>query len=376
MIHNSKRNGFTLVEIAVAIAIMAVISGVTFLGLFSHRAIQNLKLTMSELVTVIRDTQKRSITQEEGSQWGARLISFPNGDSRYEVFRGANYAPGTVYSLGRGIKFGEPFVSSTYDIIFAPISGNFSKNKIISLHGNKNDFLVGDIILNKLGLVTSRIEKDLFGYWHFDEGKGNAIHDASGLDNNGILYNGWFPCNPCTNNWLTGNSCKTGNCLIFQSELSYITGTLTDPITLKEFTIETWVNLSSNQQKGAIWTGYDDGFTDKISGRFLASSRKPSFLTKADGEENWNELSAKSSLKNIGVWYHLAYVYDGQYKKIYINGVKDKEDILLDKSFTINFFDIGRSESEYLLEGNLDEVRVYKRALSGEEILAHYNDFK
>lgn len=376
------RAGFTLVELAIVIAIMAVISGIAFLGLFNYRGSQNLKLSMSEVIAVVRDTQKRSITQEAGKQWGIRFSNLTNDDSGYQVFKGASFASGTIdksYGLKRGVKFSEPRALSTYEVVFAPVSGSFSKTKIISFVTGRKDSLVGDAIINTLGNILTRIETDVFGYWHFDEGTSSLVYDASGAGNAGTIYSDYDPCSPCRN-WQSGVSCRAGNCLLFNTlappHEEYIFGELNQPVTVSAFTIETWIKINSNQNKAGIWTGYDEDFYQTISGRFDDSSRKPSFATRAvDGSEH--TLKAKGFLKNP-VWYHLAYVYDGQYKRIYINGVENIETPLLDKTFQINYFDIGRSEldNRYLLAGYLDEVKFYKRALSAPEILAHYNDFK
>jgi len=378
----SNRAGLTLIELAIVVAIMAIISIVAFLGLTGYRGDQNLKLSMAEFITVMRDVQKRSITQEEGSQWGVKLTNAKNGDSYYEVFKGANYNADAVdkfYVLRRGVKFSEPYASSTYQVVFAPLSGNLAKNKIISLLGGERGEGVGDMILNTLGLVFSKIEKGVIGYWHFDEGAGNLVHDASVSNLTGTIYENGSPCNPC-NKWRTGADCKAGGCLDFQGyDQNYISGDLSDrPITLSAFTIEAWVKLNANQNKAGILTTYYASNEDNISGRFKSSSREPSFYTKGDGDESGNTVEAGSLLKRTRWWYHLAFVYDGQYKKIYIDGAEKKRRLEPNKEFTIYFFDIGRSEMDNyrVLDGSLDEVKFYKRALSGSEILDHYNDFK
>lgn len=365
--------GFTLVELAVVIGIVAIISVVAFLGLTNYRGEQNLKLSMTELITVFRDVQKRSITQEDGSRWGIKLTNPQDGDSHYEVFKGASYASGILdkfYALRRGVKFSEPYSASNYETVFAPLSGGAFQNKIISLVNKQNDSPVGDIILNTLGSVFSRIEKEVLGYWHFDEGSGNAAHDASPFGNSGTLTNG--------PTWQSGLGCKAGDCLLFErAQLNFISGTLNQTTILSAFTIEAWTKITGNQN-AAIFSAQNGQFVNNISAKFLADSRRPSFSTLPDGEQNDDEVIAGTSL-NINAWHHLAYVYDGQYKKIYINGVKDAEaQISPDKVFTIYFFEIGRNERQdnFILDGFLDEVRFYKRALSDEEILNHYNDFK
>ncbi len=377
-----NRIGLTLIELTVVIAIMAVISVVAFLGLTGYRGDQNLKLSLAEFITVMRDTQRRSIAQESGSQWGMKLTNSNTNGSYYEVFKGTNYVSGApdnkFYALKRDVKFSEPYVLSTYQIVFAPLSGVLVNNKIISLLGGDKGEAIGDVILNTLGLVSSRIEKGIIGYWHFDEGNGVVVHDASSMKQNGNFYIGDSSCDVYTPNfcptWQGVVSCKAGNCLDFNTgaygePANYILGDFNQQFS--SFTIEAWVRLGDNQNKGAVWSGYA-GDDEKIFGRFKASSRVPSFYTSPGGELN------SSRKLVIGQWYYLAYVYDGSYKRIYIDGAQDISFQLRGANFSLDNFEIGRSEKDnhFVFHGKLDEVRFYKRALTGSEILDHYNDLK
>lgn len=73
-----------------------------------------------------------------------------------------------------------------------------------------------------------------------------------------------------------------------------------------------------------------------------------------------------------GKWYYLAFTYDGLTAKIYVNGVlKDSEQKRV--TFTDNSDDLfigkhGDPPYPYFLSGVLDEIRIYNRALSADEI--------
>ncbi len=73
-----------------------------------------------------------------------------------------------------------------------------------------------------------------------------------------------------------------------------------------------------------------------------------------------------------GVWYHVVGVYDGQKVQLYINGVKQ----ILETSYTKESFSntaplkIGGSTNDH--HGVIDEVRIYNRALTAEEIEGLY----
>ena len=143
---------------------------------------------------------------------------------------------------------------------------------------------------------------------------------------------------------------------------------------LSSFSILGWVKLDGDGgNKGALLSLYE-GSVPRVYARFLGSSRKPSFYTDPPG--GVEGATAASTALSPGVWHHLAYVYDGVSKKIYIDGIENVSVAAPGLSFSLDSFEIGRSEKNSLnvLRGFLDEVRVYGRALTPEEVRERYND--
>ncbi|KXK57535.1 MAG: fibronectin type III domain-containing protein [Chlorobi bacterium] len=70
-------------------------------------------------------------------------------------------------------------------------------------------------------------------------------------------------------------------------------------------------------------------------------------------------------------WYHAAFVYDGTAMKIYLDGVQVASEPKTGTLVTAKapLFVGARGTTEYT-KGAIDEVRIYRRALSGEEVLA------
>jgi len=77
----------------------------------------------------------------------------------------------------------------------------------------------------------------------------------------------------------------------------------------------------------------------------------------------------------VNEWYHLAGTYDGNELKIYVNGVLKKATFV---SGTITKYsgslNIGRNSywTNRLFNGAIDEVAIYNRALTEDEILEHF----
>ena len=72
-------------------------------------------------------------------------------------------------------------------------------------------------------------------------------------------------------------------------------------------------------------------------------------------------------------WYHVVVVWDGSLMRSYVNGALDLVD---DSSGTIASgpdINLMISHQSSSFNGIIDEVRIYNRALSAEEIRYHYN---
>jgi hypothetical protein len=92
-------------------------------------------------------------------------------------------------------------------------------------------------------------------------------------------------------------------------------------------------------------------------------------LSKTDSRYNWSTVSPN-------VWYYITLSNDGTVSKIYVNGTVVKSENVTG-SLTTNTSDIilGRclTGSLYPLDGKLDDLRIYNRALSDAEVTALYN---
>lgn len=78
-----------------------------------------------------------------------------------------------------------------------------------------------------------------------------------------------------------------------------------------------------------------------------------------------------TSYIQVGQWYNVVYTYDGTTSKIYVNG-KLKSEQQKTVTFTPNQYDlfIGHHEDPqfpYWFYGAIDEIRIYDRALNGNE---------
>ncbi|MFH1230652.1 MAG: LamG domain-containing protein [Planctomycetota bacterium] len=198
------------------------------------------------------------------------------------------------------------------------------------------------------------------GYWGFEEGSGRTAHDASNYGNNGVA----------SSTWATG---KVGGAAQFDGVDDYVNvprSSSIEPTTA--ISVEFWYKpntISSNQRpldKGVYGTnlGYQ-------SARYSSNNT----LNFSIGNGSVTQYAGANTVLTNGTWYHVVGVFDGRYVRLYINGVQ--ESTVADFGSVVT---MSNTTADLLIGGgeaydncSLDEVRIYNRALSSEEVRYHYN---
>jgi hypothetical protein len=205
-------------------------------------------------------------------------------------------------------------------------------------------------------IVTS----GLVGHWWFDEGGGTTAADASGNGNDGTLVSGptWSPGQFVGALRFDGVDdyvdCGNGASL-------NITGKITVALWAKSDGLPGQYDALLMKTSSTSWP---DGY-----GLFYNGSNEVRFFVN-----HWNTYLASAPI-NPTPWNHIAGVYDGSAVRIYVNGVEGTSVSYTGSIIsTIADLEIGRGASDaYNLSGWIDEVRLYNRALSAEEIRALAN---
>ncbi|MDR6921093.1 endo-beta-N-acetylglucosaminidase H [Chryseobacterium sp. 2987] len=140
-------------------------------------------------------------------------------------------------------------------------------------------------------------------------------------------------------------------------------------------TIEGWVKVN------AFKTGFP--YISSVAGIEVGDNNS-AILRFGDGNLANNKLQFTLSFGSSQVklssttafatntWYHVAAVYDGASMKLYVNGIEDASNTV-SGNFTANgILYLGRNyDNSRTLNGFLDEFRVWKKALTAQEILDH-----
>jgi hypothetical protein len=210
------------------------------------------------------------------------------------------------------------------------------------------------------------IGQNLVLYYSFDEGNGDKTKDLSGNGNDGTLKGGV--------GWVNGKFAKA---LQFNGKDSYVDCGKSDSLKIKkEVTLALWVNLavppSSLGSDSRVVVRENAGAPPFVSYGLTVNANGQSGFGLEISAAHADTYSKSKTIPEKGIWYHVAGIYDGSKCDIYINGklensLPETGDLVVNPNInTMIGADVNRN-TEYF-NGIIDEVVIYSRALSSEEI--------
>jgi len=194
----------------------------------------------------------------------------------------------------------------------------------------------------------------------FNEGSGNIAYDSSFYNNHGTIYGAVY------------TDGKFGKALSFDGVDDYVEVPHSPELTwsTEDFTVELWLYFIGRSANFAsiiskqTWGSSGWGISSEQNNHgfaFLNGGKSEKYCTK----------TTTSALKNK--WVHMAFVRKGSNWTWYINGVVDNSGTLTEfVEGTEPLQIMGEPAIPRYCEGTIDEVRIYNRALSEEEIIMLY----
>ena len=199
---------------------------------------------------------------------------------------------------------------------------------------------------------------DLEFHYSFDETSGSFVRDTSAND-----YNGTTVSSP---SWGSG---QVDNALSLNGSSQYVTGADVD--VSGTVTVGAWVYPTSTQSSTIV--SKNSTTSDSQTNLTLASSVPTIQMTI--GGSSTTATDTGNALPN-NTWSYVVATYDGSNLRLYVDGtVVDTTPATGVISTNNLLWTIGRfadSGSSYFA-GAIDEVKMYSRALSANEIKAEYN---
>jgi len=197
----------------------------------------------------------------------------------------------------------------------------------------------------------------LVGWWRLNETFGTTAADSSRYGNDGTLSN------MTGAEWIGG---ALDGALSFDGGNDYIDcGSDSSLDVAGDVTVTAWLCARDFGTAPDIVT---KGTYDQSYSLWLNWHRRVVFATNSD----W--LTSSSRLEP-DTWYHVAATRDGNTRTIYIDGLQDASDTYSSAIGTTSS-PLTISSSAYTFDGVIDDVHIYNRALSADEIYQMANWWK
>lgn len=208
------------------------------------------------------------------------------------------------------------------------------------------------ILLLWCSLAHANTRDGLIGWWTLDEPTGAVFYDSS--------WKGPYGTGTDTTSI---SNCPRGNCLSFNGTTSIIT--TASFVSAGDFSFFMWVYL-----KG-------DGTTDYNSILLVNASPFRQFFIN-NGTHNLSFYATATGIIDSGVaiplnrWSHVGFTLSGTTYNFYVNGssVYSGTGTIGDATGPLN---IGSFSPSGFSNANFDDVRIYNRALTNQEIKDLYN---
>jgi len=411
MTENKNIRSFTLVELLIVIAILAILSSAVVLVLNPAELIAQARDTIrvNDLNSMNKAITLWTLDNSTASQGSAQTIylSLPDTNSGCSAYTavlpslasGWSYRCVTQANLykvnGTGwmpinltqTKGGSTIAALPVDPVNDAASGKYytylpggSYEFTALMEGDRHDASIEDGGFmpgiyragTHVSLTPVLRDKNLIGYWSFDAYNGTALYDGSKFKNNGTMYSG-----VTATNITTTSGCRSVRCLSLDGVDDYVSIPFSSSLSpTKKLSVSAWAYqanwatyaakakiVSKTEGAGGYQMGVNNGADDVYS------------LVTRSGS-NAASTAVRSTLS--AGWHHFAVTYDGRYAKTYIDGVlmntgdggSTKNIIYANNNALIIGAEAGSAAvptGEYF-GGKIDEVAVYDVALTLKEV--------
>jgi len=302
------------------------------------------------------------------SQYKGDLVGALDGAWHHVAFvldRGTvkGYMDGSL-EIDQTYTHGDGF-GNTHDV---SISGDINMYDDVRIYGRALSAL--DIAaLVRLG-APEDVTTGLIGYWKMDETSGTVAVDSAGGDNDAHVNAGTIAA---------ASTSKLGGAIEFDGSTDFFWVDSTDEMQpVKEITLAAWVKPDVTTSMAFLRapeaTGWQEGW------RFIVDGSADYVFHIATDQASTSVYSSVGPGAVAGEWSHIVGTYDGVNSKMYQDGVlNDTSALTGDISYPTPAQGwqgrIGHSNGVALMDGAMDEVRIYNRALTAAEV-AHLHTLR
>lgn len=196
--------------------------------------------------------------------------------------------------------------------------------------------------------------------WDFDECSGSTVSDQSETNSPGTLMNSptW------TTNTPSGKNCA----LALNGSTQYITSGAGVDIANQSFTVSAWAQRDvPNVYHNIVSIGAVTGLNQMLHFGFRSGN---SFMCDFYGNN-----TDTTTLYTDTKWHHYVCTFDAisKARRIYVDGTLKAASVAPSNFVGTSLTAVGRANhGSYYMDGTIDDVRIYKRAMTSQEIQALY----
>jgi hypothetical protein len=203
---------------------------------------------------------------------------------------------------------------------------------------------------------------NIVSYWKLDESSGSAVDSTS--TTNLTLYGGITQ----------GSAGKISTAYTFNGTTGYMGVVDTTYELTTAMSISCWVYLNAvDATQGLVCNYYWSG---KGYDLMVESNNMVYWVVRDSAQTPTSAESISTSTLSVSTWYHIVATFDGTYTNLYINGSLERTSSAWAHNISYDAacrFGLGIRTDEFYLNGRLDEVGVWSRALTQTEITSLYN---
>ena len=356
-----KRYSFTLIELLVVIAIIGILASMSLTSLNVVRLkardarVKSALVQIRNLVVSYADAGVGNYSDLNCSPTGTITCeSFSTySDERYKI---SQLADDIRTQLG---------TASGVDGLSIVATGNSyqAMSKLpstINTPNNQDVFVVNTNGANANPAYADLVPSGILGYWPMDETSGSSVADSSG---NNMVGTSTSSVNITTSGQKFGAAARTFNMTSDYVQL----GSNSDLNITADYTISAWVKTTGTLNSlNTILGKYSSGTGYML----LINSSRALIMYASDGSTKTYSIS--NIYPNDTNWHHVAAVKMGGTARIYLDGVEKGSNTT---SLPVTFMNPsakaeigGYYGANGLFNGQIDEARLYNRALSPAEI--------
>lgn len=212
-------------------------------------------------------------------------------------------------------------------------------------------------------IVEAKEDPSLVLYFSFDKGGGKEIKDESGKGNDGDIAG--------SPKWIDG---KYGKALQMTAQDDHVEVAHSDSLVLEEaVTYMAWSLIEAWTADGDQWIDKGAHSAKGTGCGIMVHAGSDFYFMLGDGAARQDLTFPAAGTVPVGnEWHHIAGTYDGKKMIAYGDGEIFGE---MDASFKLNctaevplYIGSGVDRPQYVFDGGIDEVAIFNRALSQDEV--------